>query len=128
MKLKYFKLAQNVASKSSSYPKMGCVIVKKNRVVSVGFNNREKTHPKSKTMGHTLHAELHAIIGVDPADLKGAHVYVFREHLNGDLAMAKPCAVCHAVLSAAGVRRVFYTTYGGHDGYDFKSVRAGSKK
>lgn len=117
MKLKYFKLAKNVADKSASYPKVGCAIVKKNRVVSVGFNNRSKTHPKSKHISQTLHAELHAIIGVDSEDLNGAHVYVFREYANGDLAMSKPCPTCHAALVAASIKKVFYTTYGGYDEY-----------
>lgn len=121
MKPRFFKLAQTLSKKSKSYPRVGCVIVKKNKVVGLGFNDRSKTHPRAKNMSQTLHAELHAIIGVPTEDLKGSHVYVFREYANGDLAMTKPCAACHAALVAAGVKKVFYTTYGGYDGYDVKS-------
>ena len=120
MKQRFFKIAQTCSKKSTSNPKMGCVIVKKNKVVGVGFNDRHKTHPKSTTMGNTIHAELHAVIGVAAEDLRGAHVYVFREYVNGELAMARPCPHCHAVLVSAGIKKVFYTTYGGYDGYEIK--------
>ena len=122
MKLKYFALARTVSKKSNSYPKMGCVIVQKNKVISLGFNNREKTHPKCKTRDHKIHAELHALIGESADSLKGAHVYVYREYANGDLAMAKPCEFCHAALVEAGVKMVFFTTYGGYDNYLIKRV------
>lgn len=121
MKQKYFKLAQIVSKKSSSRPKMGCVLIKKNRILSIGFNNRNKTHPKSKTIGNFIHAELHAIVGVHPDDLKDSIAYVFREYANGDLAMAKPCSVCHKALIEAGVKHVFYTTYGGYSGTRIKA-------
>jgi deoxycytidylate deaminase len=117
VKLKYFYLARTISQKSKSYPRMGCVIVQKNKIVSVGFNNREKTHPKCNTRDNKIHAELHAIIGVPAANLKGAHVYVYREYADGRLAMAKPCEFCHAALVEAGVKMVFYTTYGGRDSY-----------
>ena len=120
MKLRFFKLAQAISKKSSSNPRVGCVIVKKNKVVGLGFNNRNKTHPKAKNIGHRIHAELHAIIGVSADDLHGAHVYVFREYADGELAMTKPCACCQAVLESAGVKKVFYTTYGGYDEYEIK--------
>jgi deoxycytidylate deaminase len=118
MKMRFFKIAQTCSKKSTSNPRVGCIIVKKNRIVGLGYNDRRKTHPRAKTMSQTIHAELHAVIGVPAEDLKGAHVYVFREYVNGDLAMTKPCAACHAVLEAAGVKKVFYTTYGGYDSYE----------
>lgn len=120
MKPRFFKIAQTCSKKSNSNPRMGCVIVKKNRIVGLGYNDRRKTHPKSKTMGNFLHAELHAIIGVASDDLIGAHVYVFREISDGSLAMAKPCPACHAVLAAAGVKKVFYTVQGGYGEYSME--------
>jgi deoxycytidylate deaminase len=120
MKLRFFKLAQTLSKKSKSYPQVGCVIVKKNKVVGLGFNDRSKTHPRAKNIGQKLHAELHALIGVPIEDLKGSSVYVFREYADGSLAMAKPCSACHAALVVAGVKKVFYTTYGGYDEYEIK--------
>ncbi len=117
MKLKYFALARTISKKSKSFPKLGCVIVQKNKVVSLGFNNREKTHPKCKTRENKIHAELHALIGVAAESLKGSHVYVYREYASGELAMSKPCEYCHAALVEAGVKKVFFTTHGGYDNY-----------
>lgn len=122
MKLKFLKLAQLCSKKSKSHPKVGCVIVKKNKIVGLGWNDRSKTHPKSQTMGNFRHAELHALIDASDSDLKGSHVYVFREHANGMYAMVKPCVHCHAILADAGVKKVFYTTYGGWDEYEIENT------
>ena len=34
--------------------------------------------------------------------------YVFRQHRNGNNAMAKPCPVCMAALKEVGIRKVYY--------------------
>jgi len=39
----------------------------------------------------------------------GSVVYVSRTLKNGDVALAKPCARCYAILRGKGVRKVFYT-------------------
>ncbi len=39
----------------------------------------------------------------------GSVVYVARTLKNGEIAMARPCARCYAVLKAKGVARIYYT-------------------
>ena len=111
MKFKFFEAARKASLKSEhpSHP-MGCVIVKKNRVISKGFN-KLKTHPKSQFPYKTTHAEFHAIIRCwDPDDLKGASAYIYRSLKNGENAMAKPCPSCLKTLQEFGITEVYYTT------------------
>lgn len=115
MKTRYFDLAKKMARKSPSKFKLGCVIVKKNKVISVGFNDMTKTHPQSNSSFNTLHAEVDALIGLDFDITKDCDVYVFREHKDGRLALAKPCPTCMMALRKAGIRNIYHTI---DDGYD----------
>ena len=110
---RFFELARKLARKSPSYHKLGCVIASGNKVISVGFNDMGKTHPKANSPFKTLHAEVDALIGLDSADKCDA--YVFREFKSGKWALAKSCPACELALRKAGVKRIFYTT---DDGWD----------
>jgi pyrimidine deaminase RibD-like protein len=110
---KMFELARKLAHKSSSYHKLGCVIAYRSKVVSVGFNDMGKTHPKANSRFKTLHAEVDALIRLE--DAAGCDAYVYREFKNGRKAMAKSCPACELALRKAGVKRIFYTTDGGWD-------------
>jgi len=99
-------------SEKSDHPKfkLGCVIFKKNNVVSVGFN-KMKTHPRSPHHWKMIHAEFHALLGVSPSDLLGSSVFVYREnHKSGNVGLAKPCKVCEKMLHDVGIKEVYYTT------------------
>lgn len=111
MKIRYFNLAKKIAEKSPSKYKLGCIIVKKSRVVAVGFNQMQKTHPKCKSEGNYLHAETHALIGLDLSVSRNATAYVYREDRNGKMAKSRPCPVCLDALRIVGIRRICYTTY-----------------
>jgi len=116
--LRYFELAKKLSRKSDHHRhKLGCVIVNRNKIVGVGWNLL-KTHPSSRNKYRTIHAELAAILGIDPADLHGSSVYVFRESTHG-LALAKPCPTCNKMLQDCGVREVIYTTNEGYDTYSY---------
>lgn len=109
MKQKYFELAKKLSIKSSHHThKMGCVVVNKNEIVGIGFN-QIKTHPKSPHPFKTLHAEISAILGVSYRDLKGCTVYVYRETKDGKPAMAKPCQVCEQALKNVGIKKVYFS-------------------
>lgn len=92
---------------------MSCVIVDKNRVVSVGYNKCQ-THPKSNHGYKQLHAELGAIIGMEYSELKGCTAYVYRENKQGEPRMAKPCPTCEAALREVGIKKVCYSIVGGY--------------
>lgn len=108
-KKKYFALAALVSRQSTCWPKLGCVIVKKNRVVGMGCNNTRKTHPKANTPFKTIHAEFQAMLGVNPEDLKGATVFVYREDAFGKPIISAPCEFCQKALAMAGIKKVFNT-------------------
>lgn len=112
MKQKFFELAKAVSKRSDHHShQMGCVIVQKNRVVSVGFNQM-KTSPRVNHPFKHLHAESHAILGTPLSELKGATAYIYREHKGGSPALARPCQFCEKMLRLVGIKKVCYTDYG----------------
>lgn len=114
MKEKFFRLAKRMSLLSPSPYKIGCAIIKKRWIISLGFNNMTKTHPKATHPFKTLHAEMHALIGLSLEETKGATAYVYREYKDGSLAMSRPCDPCMLALKTAGIKRVCYTD---SDGY-----------
>jgi len=115
MKLKYFKLARRMASYSDHHThKIGCVVVKKNRVISTGYN-KLKTHPKSPHKYNTIHAEFDALVGLGLDKTTGAEVYIYRELKNGSMATSKPCNSCLSILHKLSIAKVHYTVYNGYN-------------
>lgn len=108
---RFFYLAQKLSYKSEYHHKIGAIVVKKNKIISVGFNKPHKTNPNSPNKYKNIHAEFDAIWSSEE-DLKGASIYVFREHKNGQLASAKPCKDCQKLIEYSGIRRVYYTDEG----------------
>ena len=120
MKIKHFLLARKLSKKSThSQHKLGCCLVKGNRIIGLGFN-QDKTSPKSTNPFNTLHAEVSAIINADEEDIKGSVAYVYRETRLGTLGMSKPCKFCSEMLRSLGVKAVYYTSPEGYqqENYD----------
>lgn len=113
MKSKFFEIAKT-ASKLSDHSahKLGAVIVKKNKIISIGFN-KKKTHTKSNHPWKGLHAEVCAIIKTKK-DLIGCTIYVYRETKLGRLATAKPCPSCFLAIKKTGIKEICYTTESGY--------------
>jgi len=107
------QLAKKLSYKSDHRAhKLGCVIVNKNKIISLGWN-RIKTHPKSPHKFKSIHAEFHAILGVDERELNGATVYIYREQKNGKLGKARPCSSCWKMLENVGISEIIYSDYDG---------------
>jgi deoxycytidylate deaminase len=88
---------------------MGAVLVQHGTPIAVGFN-RVKSHPKwVSALNATVHAEVSALITAGKCDVRGAVVFVYREHKNGLPAMARPCANCMTILAERGIKRVIYS-------------------
>jgi len=88
---------------------IGAVLVRRNRIISIGYNSYRKTHPKAEDhYGHFIHAEIHALIGVPSADLFDSTIYVGRMNRLGAKGISKPCKHCEAVLRKSGVRDAYY--------------------
>jgi deoxycytidylate deaminase len=114
MNLKFFDLAKKVSKLSNhKHHKIGSVIVRGGKVISVGTNNI-KTHPRSTHPFKSLHAEMAAIL-LAKQDLKDCELYVFREIKNGKLALSRPCEYCWELIYASGIKEVHYTVNEGHE-------------
>lgn len=112
------KVAYKATFKSAHDQPMAAVLVKGNRILSVGINQTEKTHPEQKErVGRTgrivsskkIHAELDALIGADYANIRGSTIYVVRRKKNMDFGLARPCASCEALLKSYGIKKVVYS-------------------
>lgn len=88
-------------------------IYHKSRLLSLGWNNTVKTHPKSKQFGYWdgfIHAELAAIIKLGELDLDGYHMIIARIDNNLQLAESRPCKFCANMLKQVNLEKVFYST------------------
>lgn len=112
-RLKYFQLAQKLSRKSCYHHRVGAVVVKKNKILGIGFNKPYKTHPRSTNAYKTIHAELDAILESSKEDLIGADIYIFREGSGNTPRLAKPCTHCDLLLKEVGIKNVFYSVDGG---------------
>jgi len=101
----YFRLAKNVAKRSTMWPQLGAVIVKK-KPVAVGWNVA-KTTPY--TGYFSQHAEYNALIHCE-TPTEGADIYIYRESMGESARMARPCRQCITWLRNAGIRNMYYTT------------------
>jgi deoxycytidylate deaminase len=107
--LRWFKLARNVSKLSEYRIKVGCVLIKGNRPISVGFNkikyNKQFCNPWKKT----LHAESVAIKNSDKEYVKNSTAFIYREKHDGSVGLARPCEDCMARLISYGVRTIYYS-------------------
>ena len=101
-----FRLAKNVSKHSTHKIKMGAVLVKHGRPLSVGFN-KVKSHPI-----HTfsIHAEIDCMASFDREELRSSSMFIYRESKCGTPAIARPCKRCLEYLRSFGVKRIFFTT------------------
>lgn len=114
---RFMTLAGRIAKKSD-HPdyRLSCILFSKGRVISIGYNQL-KTHPRSPHEFKSVHAELHCILGVDMASLRGSDIFVYRENSTGLVGIAKPCNSCKKLLEDVGIRNVYYTTKEGYGHY-----------
>ena len=91
--------------------KVGCILVKENRIVSQGYNGFLSGHPHHSIVVHdheisTIHAEQNAIIDCAKRGVscKDCHVYI--THF--------PCIHCLKMLVQVGAKKIFYI-------YDYKN-------
>jgi len=100
-------LAARIASRSDVNMRVGAIIWRRNRIISVGWNQR-KTHPQSAAKWPSLHAEHHALLGCDQHSLYRANIAVVRITKSGLFARSRPCPSCYALLRMMGLSRMIY--------------------
>ena len=100
------------AEKSTYLQRVGCVIFKRTKVVSTGFNSvlkhRKKLNPVYQKWPGSVHAEVDAIINAK-TDLKGCNLLVIRINKQGEFRLAKPCKECQKYIDYVGIRKVYYS-------------------
>jgi len=120
---KLLKTCYEVACSSTSKRKVGAVLVKKNKIISVATNLETKSHPEQakwasragKPNNIYLHAEIACLIKAkDGADT----IIVCRVDKYGHLRMSKPCPICSMALEYAGVKNIVYSTHNGFEGIE----------
>jgi len=103
----YFKTLTSHASKRSpcNRLKVGCTLVKDNRIISQGYNGFIANRPHTSIIrdGHevaTIHAELNSIID---AAKRGVSI-------DGSIAFVThhPCLNCYKSLCASGIVHIYY--------------------
>ena len=111
--MKHLPLLKKLIKNSTHHQhRMACLILNKNRVISVGFN-KVQTHPAVKSQFHMLHAETHAIIGCSYEELKGCTAIIYRETKAGNPGMARCCPTCMLALQQVGIKKIIYSTIDG---------------
>lgn len=119
--LSYFRKARDI-SYESNFPRVhiGCVVVNKHKIISKGCNSYSRTHRIqselnkkrfSEPSSGMLHAEIAALLPVvNKTDLSGATLFLYRENMQGEIAMCRPCKGCMSFIRACGIKKVYYTT------------------
>jgi deoxycytidylate deaminase len=126
--IRYFNIAKQI-SQLSDFDRhhIGCVIVYKSYVLSIGFNTN-KTHPiqmeynkyrnfnNPNNVRHKLHAEIMALWKIRNLniDFSKIEVYTYRENKNGNKALAAPCQACRKYIKDMGIKNVYYTGDGSY--------------
>lgn len=105
-------LARHTASLSGGKYRLGAVIYDGRNICGSGFNQPNKTHPKSPVPYKTKHAEFDALLSASRGavrDLRGLSIYVHRILKDGSAGLAKPCRYCQVMLSWAGINDIHYS-------------------
>ena len=125
-KIAYFRAAEAISQLSDHRCQLGCVIVKKHKIISSGHNSESQIHGFQKRLDEKFfhdgksrgckHAEIDALLPLikNKQDLSSAIIYIFRKDKNGKLVMARPCTRCMSVIKEQRIKKLEYTT---NDGY-----------
>lgn len=107
----YTQFAIEAAKFSKIRFRVGCVLIRKSTVISVGWNKIRSVRSVTKRFikfPGSIHAEVDAIINAR-ADLRGCDAIVIRLDRMGKLALAKPCKDCLNYLEYVGIKTVYYS-------------------
>ena len=109
---KFLKQAVDEANKSTFRQKVGAIIFNKNRIISRGYNDPERSvkhiNKKFQRWPGTVHAEVAAILKAK-TDLKGFSILVVRVNSKNQLRLAKPCEWCSMYLDYVGIKKIYYS-------------------
>lgn len=98
------------------------VILNKSKILSIGFNDYSKTHPKLKEFGYhphsKLHAELAACLRLGLTDCTGLTIINLRINRNGLIDNSKFCVGCSNLIKSLGFTKAYFSnSQGGFEKY-----------
>ena len=102
----YMDTAERFAQLSSAERlKVGAVVVKDNRIISIGYNGMpagwdNTCEEEGKTKDEVIHAEANAIIKLARDGERGNGSSLFCTHA--------PCIECAKLIAGAGIKEVYY--------------------
>jgi len=102
----FLSTAAKAALDSEYKFRMGAIVVKSGRVLSIDTNYNKRS-PYTPPNRWSTHAEIRALRSA--SDTKGATLYIARLFKSGDIALARPCAWCMEHITTAKISRVVYT-------------------
>lgn len=125
MKADVLNKAQKIAQKiclerrSKSLPAVHVAfIVKKNRIISIGFN-KDKTNPNSIKYNYigasgdeivvNTHAELDVVLKYKKNNISDCELIVLRYDGSGKLNNSKPCRGCSNLLREKKIKKVYFS-------------------
>ncbi len=111
--LKFFAGAKKVSKNSDHRCRIGSVLVHENKIISAGCNQKfifedltQRYNPEK-----ALHSEIGCLLKLKNKQiLKHCQMYVYRESLDGQLQMCRPCKGCQRILRSFGLSDVYYTS------------------
>jgi dCMP deaminase len=107
--IEYFREISQVASKRSSCHrlKVGCVLVKDNHIISMGYNGtvipgipNDISIMRNDHEQATIHAEQNAILDCAKRGVSCDNSVAFITHF--------PCLICYRLLCGAGIKKINY--------------------
>lgn len=112
---RWFDRAIEVAKSSDGTKKVGCVGVRKNKLVSESPNFFKKSHPTQAMYARRVNQPKRIHLHAEVATLIRAReeidtLFVCRINKKGDLRMSKPCPICQLAIESEGISTVYYTT------------------
>jgi tRNA(Arg) A34 adenosine deaminase TadA len=109
------ELSRNLIELTPHRSKHFSFVVRRNTIVSIGWNQPFKTHPQAQRFGYRfncIHSELHAILKFSKAVRELSHYMLVNVRLDkqGDVRMSKPCVTCQKLLGVFTFNEVWYST------------------
>ena len=109
-------LARSLYDKPVGQNKHFTFILRRNKILSIGFNNYRKSHPLIKKYSSKedviyLHSEFDAInrFPHKPAELSRCTLVNVRLNRFGKVGQAKPCDLCSKLLYNMGINKIYWT-------------------
>ena len=117
------QLTQNMKNIPKGRARHFSFLVCKNTILSIGWNDYNKTHTLAKKFGYyngNIHSELACIVSCQ-RDLKNCIMVNTRIGHNNEYLMSKPCKHCQRLLLWYNIDNILYSTIEGFECLNMKT-------